>query len=133
MISTAISNFYNLCFLKNCILQQSLNFSFFWFRRGLGAEEFPQGGNVAFLIHREGQTMAGSGDSYQLLPGRAGFKAQAAHVTGNKVVILAMEENHRHRAVFQSLYGRSFFQIKMTEEFGTQFYKGVAKSGGIPI
>ena len=56
--------------------------------------KFPQGLKVSFRIHQIAQTMACAGGDHQPLDGRAGFEVFPAHITGNKIIVLAVEEDH---------------------------------------
>ena len=91
------------------------------------AEELPQGIQIFFRVYGIAQAVGGAGDGHQLFPGGAGFEILPAHITGNEVVVLSVEEDYRDRRAFQRFSGRTFIQVKVSEEPGTQLYEGIAE------
>ena len=107
--------------------------SFFCRRAGgFGAEELFEGGEIQFGVHGIAEPVACAGDDDQLLFGSASLIVDAAHCAGDENVAVAVEEDHRHGAVFQGLLRGGLFQIEVPEQFGAQPHKGVAQGGGKP-
>ena len=67
--------------------------------QGLQIEEITQLPDIGLLISREAETMTGTGNGVDGFSGGAGIIIFLAHVAGDEVVVLAMEENHWHLAI----------------------------------
>ena len=74
--------------------------------------EHPQFIDVSIFIHRETQSMTGTGYSNQPLGSGTNLIVGLTHSARNVIVILAMEKDHGNPAAFQCLPGRSIPKIK---------------------
>ena len=84
---------------------------------------------VAFKIHKIAQSMTGifaGKEELLCLAGRVGIKA---HFVGHEAVIVAVDEEYRHIAVFHGFQRAFAANVKAAEYYSAQSYEGENKLG----
>lgn len=75
---------------------------------------------IVFCVHNIAQTMSGTRKGDNGFVSTARIKDFPAHITGNKAVILAVEQQDGNVGICHSLNCAGFLQVKMPEQSGSQ-------------